>query len=316
MSLLNELKYFRNFKLLASDFISLAQEIIPDKVIFINYLDNIRQVTLKVSNHDQAVNVIESTLIPVDQAICNQIDYQNRTPLILEDIKNANLPEKVMSTVENLNIGSYLGIPIVLENGQKFGALCVVDEGTSKFNEREISLLEKLVRLFSYYIELESIAYKDTLTGLYNATFFKNYYKNQRPENGALFMIDLDDFKTVNDTHGHHFGNKILKTLGQKLLSVSNKYPDSVAIRLGGDEFLLIIPNLSKRTELERLANQLVNLLSVWTPLLEANTLTASIGVIRYDNVDYDGFVSLMNNVDVALYNAKKQGKNRASIFE
>lgn len=78
---------YKNFELLSNDIISLAKEIMPDKVIYINFLNDEVQVTMKVSRHDTKVNVFEGDEIPVENAVCNNIDYENEKPLILEDIK-------------------------------------------------------------------------------------------------------------------------------------------------------------------------------------------------------------------------------------
>lgn len=76
------LSYY-NFESLSNDIIELAKEILPDKVIYINFLNDKVQVTMKVSKHDTNVNVEEGETIPVEDAVCNNIDFENGNPLIL-----------------------------------------------------------------------------------------------------------------------------------------------------------------------------------------------------------------------------------------
>ncbi|MCU0105349.1 GAF domain-containing protein [Acholeplasma vituli] len=155
---------YHNFNALSNDVIELAKEIMPDKVIYINFLNEAVQVTMRVSKHNTNVNVKEGITIPIEDAICNQINYPSGKPLILENIRENSFNEKVNKTIEDCNIGSYLGIPISFKNGVRFGTLCAAHHDRSHFEDKDVALLTNIAKLFSYYLDLEHIAYKDAHT--------------------------------------------------------------------------------------------------------------------------------------------------------
>ncbi|MDY0210796.1 MAG: diguanylate cyclase [Acholeplasma sp.] len=301
---------YRKFNSLAGDLISLAEEIMPNKVIYLNYLNDTEQVTLFVSKHQTNVKVEQDCVIPVDEAICNQVDYQNKVPLVFKDIRHETLPTKVQKTAQNLNLGAYLGIPITFNDGQRFGTLCVGDDQPNDFHDKQIKLLQKIANLFSYYLELEQMAYKDSLTNVYSARFFKSYFKQTQVTEGALFLMDLDGFKQINDRLGHYVGNLILQELGQKLNAFTHAYPKSISIRMGGDEFLIYIPGYFPKRELESVASKLVKNLSFWKTYELPQALTGSVGVVSFKDVTYEDLKDLLNKADLALYSAKSSGKN------
>ena len=155
---------YHNFNALSNDVIELAKEIMPDKVIYINFLNEAVQVTMRVSKHNTNVNVKEGITIPIEDAICNQINYPSGKPLILENIRENSFNEKVNKTIEDCNIGSYLVITISFKNGVRFGTLCAAHHDRSHFEDKDVALLTNIAKLFSYYLDLEHIAYKDAHT--------------------------------------------------------------------------------------------------------------------------------------------------------
>ncbi len=209
---------YDNFNNLTSDIVALAKEIMPDKAIYINFLNDKVQVTMKVSNHDTGVKITEGDTIPVEEAICNMIDYKNNEPLVLENIKDNNFSEKVNKTIADGNVGAYLGVPILFKNGTRFGALCAAYHNPSEFDVKDVELLQKLAKLFSYYLELEYLAYKDALTSLQNSQFLLAHSEEMLSDGGLAIMMDLDNFKAINDTFGHDVGNEVLQEVGDKLL--------------------------------------------------------------------------------------------------
>lgn len=306
---------YDNFKSLSYDIIELAKEILPDKVIYINFLNDNVQVTMRVSKHDTDVNVFEGETIPVEEAVCNNIDYKSGKPLIFEDIKENKFNEKINQTIKNGNLGSYLGIPIVYRNGQRFGALCAAHHDKSAFDQNDIELLGKIANLFSYYLELERQALIDSLTGLGNTRLLSSK-KAEITENGGLvIMLDLDNFKQVNDTLGHHVGDLVLKEMGEKISQFADEFNSVDCFRLGGDEFFIYIKeNMSENKTIEAL-NKLINTLKEWTTNIENIGLSSSAGAYQFDNNHDNNFTSIYKKVDSLLYQAKDQGKG-TFVFE
>lgn len=172
------------------------------------------------------------------------------------------------------------------------------------------------------------LAYYDTLTGLPNRLHFNQYSKQtlDRARNGnwrfSIFLIDLDNFKAVNDTYGHHIGDTLLKEVAIKLDGVVSLRCEleqdcrCFCARLGGDEFILIIENIRDIKDATQIADwvftSLKNPIAVGPHELK---VSVSIGISMYP---YDGasISSLLRSADLALYSAKDKGKNTFAFHE
>lgn len=167
---------------------------------------------------------------------------------------------------------------------------------------------------------LEHIAHYDVLTQLPNRLSLFDRLESaivdakNRHHSLAICYLDLDSFKPVNDNFGHNAGDEVLKTVAKCLLSMVRKH-DTVA-RLGGDEFVILLTDLVKREDCERLLDRILE--QIARPIQLENTLaqvTASIGVTLFpqDNVDA---ASLLKHADQAMYEAKKAGKSRYCFYQ
>lgn len=97
----------------------------------------------------------EGMVLNLNNTLCNRIDFDKNQPLINEDIQKESHLNKIKEVWETANVRSYLGIPISLINGEKFGTLCAVNDEKSQFDNRSIELLQRIIRMLSYYLELE-----------------------------------------------------------------------------------------------------------------------------------------------------------------
>ncbi|PNV84476.1 MAG: hypothetical protein C0627_00790 [Sulfurimonas sp.] len=159
----------------------------------------------------------------------------------------------------------------------------------------------------------------DSLTTLPNRSYFKKQLKSilqESSQNGskiALFFIDVDKFKEVNDTYGHDVGDKMLVTIAKRLLNSVRK--DDIVARIGGDEFVLIAKDIKNTEIIERLALKLQK--RIREPL-EIDThifnVTLSIGIAIYPQ---HGTTSqdLLKNADIAMYEVKKTKKDDFRIY-
>ena len=161
-------------------------------------------------------------------------------------------------------------------------------------------------------IKIETISSHDKLTDAYNRNLlYKNleeeiilYKKRQKPFSIAL--VDIDDFKQINDKYGHLEGDKVLKRIVDIF---DNALSNSGYIfRYGGDEFLIIFDNLSKKQSVEA-AEQLLNEVNI-ANIIEGKSVCLSIGLVAFDDNIRTPEV-LINRVDKCLYEAKKLGKNQ-----
>jgi diguanylate cyclase (GGDEF)-like protein len=158
------------------------------------------------------------------------------------------------------------------------------------------------------------LAYHDTLTGLPNRTLFNDRTgvalarARRYTQRLAVMLLDLDHFKKVNDTLGHSVGDELLKSVGQRLFAVLRD-SDTVC-RMGGDEFLLLLPEMGKPEHAETAARRILEVIREPFSLGEHTLrITTSIGIAVYPEDGEDGD-HLIKRADVAMYRAKDQGRD------
>lgn len=170
------------------------------------------------------------------------------------------------------------------------------------------------------YAHIEQLAYHDGLTGLYNRVAFMKYAydifhdASVGASKHAIFFIDLDNFKNINDTLGHDYGDLLLKDVSDRMLSCIAS--DDILARNGGDEFLILKNRFDTVDDLENFASQLVNV--VHHPFIlndETAVVSMSVGIAVFPN---NGLTvsELIKNADIAMYNAKNSGKNSYRFFD
>lgn len=307
-----ELEMYKNFDELAQDVIDLAKEILPDQLLYVSSISEAQQMILKHSPNDTTIPIAEGLVLNLEDSLCSRIDFHNKQPLAYEDIKDGHELGGFEEKLEAANVRSYLGIPISLINGERFGTLCAVNDEKSEFDPKSIALLQRIVRMFTYYLDLERFAYRDSLTALYNRHFLARFFDKHPESGGAVFFLDLDGFKKVNDVHGHDAGDLVLKEVAVRLERFIAQRKDALAFRLGGDEFLVHFASPLSKAEMDRLAGQLLESMGTW----DADyALSASIGIASYANGADCELKALLKQADEALYCAKKAGKNRHHFF-
>ena len=196
-------------------------------------------------------------------------------------------------------------------------------QGANDYINKPFSKEEFSCRVNNSIEALENIqtvtnhANRDFLTGLYNRRyFFKSMDEYINEEDGlheqfAVGMLDIDNFKKVNDTYGHDFGDKVIVHLADVLMSSTN-YRDIVS-RFGGEEFCIVLKNINRFSAVEifdRLRKDVESSV-IYTDKKEAIQFTVSIGVALYSE---DGLEEVINQADMMLYNAKNAGKNQVLI--
>jgi diguanylate cyclase (GGDEF)-like protein/PAS domain S-box-containing protein len=167
--------------------------------------------------------------------------------------------------------------------------------------------------------QIKHLAYHDTLTGLPNRVLFHDRLQQAlshavREEHpmGVMFL-DLDRFKIINDTLGHDVGDELLKAVSQRLINCIRQ--GDTVVRLGGDEFTIILPVISKAEDAAFVAQKI--LVTLAEPFLlnhQELHITSSIGISLYPN-DGKDTQTLIKNADIAMYRAKDLGKNNYQFY-
>lgn len=244
-------------------------------------------------------------------------------PTVITNTTNKKFFTNAVAIKEGIK--SMVCVPLVLDK-EIIGVFYVDDFNPREFTERELRLLYILSSFASMSIRharqhdnTMKLAITDGLTGLYNHRHFQEVLEKEVSratrynDPFSLLIIDIDNFKQVNDRYGHQFGDKVLKQLSEILMS-SCRDSDTVA-RYGGEEFAIILPKVDS-TQATLLTQRIKkDIKHKSAALMEGKSpLTVSIGIATCP-ADDPSRQGLIEKADKALYTAKARGKNRAVEF-
>ncbi len=252
------------------------------------------------------------------QLLKNDIVYipsTNQLPVAAEEERKWLKKQKVRSQIlvpiqSNHSIIGLIGFDEM--RGSK--ALRVIDQDWLRVLA---NLLADAIAKVETEHDMNYLAYYDPLTGIPNRALFYRRLEQaidlarETGKNLGVIFIDLDGFKEVNDTLGHDWGDQLLSRIGKRLTDCLGE-ADLVG-RFGGDEFLIMVPQISHHLELEKMAEQVMSIFH--RPMLVAEQelyISGSGGIAVYPK-DGENVNSLIKNADLAMYAAKKSGKGRIS---
>lgn len=174
-------------------------------------------------------------------------------------------------------------------------------------------------------MEIEKLAFFDSLTGLLNRrallSRLDEAFSTRRKEGGygALLFIDLDNFKTLNDSQGHHVGDEFLVQVTQRIRNCTRE--GTMVARIGGDEFIVLIPRIpGSREDAHRAAADVANrVLRALRPNFQfghvRHDASASIGAVVFDGGEADSS-EILKRADIAMYRAKNGGRNNVAAYD
>ncbi|MFY2607254.1 EAL domain-containing protein [Achromobacter ruhlandii] len=167
--------------------------------------------------------------------------------------------------------------------------------------------------------QVRYMAHHDTLTGIPNRRLFrerllKALAPDGRERSAAVLCLDLDNFKSVNDTLGHQCGDELLRQLSRRL--ARNLREQDTLARLGGDEFAVVLPGIEKTDDLRQMAQRLID--AMREPFqVDGHTVPVSVSIgIAVATAQEDGADHLLRYADMALYEAKRNGRNCLAFFK
>lgn len=260
---------------------------------------------------------------------------ESKQPVIINNIKEDPLLDPVRPFIEGLDYNSIIVIPVIkkesvigtfflrtaspLKDGitERINKVCQLVANISA-NALENAMLFDTMKTAQEYFEEMSI--RDGLTKLYNHRHFYNRLEEEfsRAERYgqplSLLFLDADDFKQINDLHGHTSGDVVLHQMGVLIRSIARE--SDIAARYGGEEFTIILPNTSSEGALD-LANRLCRAIREHNfEVLKGDRVSVSIGIATYEDDNLPSFERLVNRADVAMYRAKDLGKNRVCMAD
>jgi diguanylate cyclase (GGDEF)-like protein len=232
------------------------------------------------------------------------------------------LMRKIRSNPEFKNVYIILITARIQERDRVQG----LDLGADDYITKPFSFSELLARVrvgarvVQYQQHLEHQALVDSLTSLFNRRAFERKMEEEferatRYHHAlSLIILDVDDFKKVNDTYGHHWGDQVLKKIAEHLRTKTRRsdYPS----RYGGEEFVLILPETDVENAL-RVDSKVRSEIKATTfdSKGRAFSVTVSTGLSSTCNKEYSNWQQMLEDADQALYLAKNRGKDRVEVF-
>ena len=185
----------------------------------------------------------------------------------------------------------------------------------------EEKVIERTKDLEKSKDELKVLASIDSMTKLYNRRYFSDisneiFHLNKREHKSlALIMLDIDNFKKINDTYGHHIGDIVIISIADILLEHTRK--SDVVCRYGGEEYMILLSemHIDRCLEIAELIRTSVENMTVQVDKDRALNVTISIGIALSDMRVDNSIEIAINKADNALYTAKRAGKNRVAVY-
>ena len=249
--------------------------------------------------------------------------YQSKDILsLVKAVAPTTSEEKVLENIKKTNTKSFILVPLSYKHSH-FGSL-VVFSSREDATENELNFLTLFAKQIELAITIADLfqvvkeqAITDAMTGLYNRRYFEEALKkevvraNRQNQKFTVIGIDLDHLKQINDVYGHNYGDIAIKAIANVLKS-SGRAID-IAARMGGEEFNVILPGVDLQGGLvfaERIRKTVEKI-----PLEKIGNITASLGVGTYlhhsDDID-----ELLELVDHAMYESKRNGRNRVTAVK
>lgn len=270
-----------------------------------------------------SLRLLSNTSVEKGMSILEQWVFKHNVALFIEDIRSdfrfncENIP-----AYKDRGSLSFLLSPIAAGNKIQ-GVVRIEAREAGVFNLDDSRLLRGICSLLAIVLErayilkeAEKLAISDALTGLYLKDFFFQRLKEKLQEAGsknttlALVILDIDDFKKINDTYGHIVGDNILKNLA-RILNRNIDSKKGIICRFGGEEFMFFQENY-KKEQILALAEKIRKEVEKTEIVFRKNRLkfTISLGVAVFPDEGRD-VLSLLDKADQRLYQAKSQGKNQ-----
>lgn len=238
----------------------------------------------------------------------------NRRAVIIEDVSKDRRFSERMDEHTRFKTKSIIGVPL-LSGDQVFGVIELINKIDGKpFTPYELKILNTIADFAGIAIEkayfsntLKKLAQNDPLTGLYNRRCFEQFINDELEShkrydtNLALVMLDVDDFKNINDTYGHPVGDDVLKALAD-IVQNAVRTVDK-ACRYGGDEFIIILPNGHIR-DAEKVRDRIKQKIAEHNDKKLMPQFSVSIGVHELSDDDNTPILSLL---DSDLYHEKEK---------
>lgn len=252
---------------------------------------------------------------------------ENKSSLLIQDTsKNTYFNKENFKSATSIVV-----VPIEIEGkfwGTINGISNIKNESFNDSDLRFIYILSNICSIAMYnallFSKLSELAITDTLTGLYTRNYFIERAKDEiqhattNKSSLTISILDIDNFKNINDTYGHQSGDTVLRKLSDMLIGRFRE--TDIVCRYGGEEFIILMPHTNKKEAIKiledlrkKIANEKIFLpIESYHPIYISITISIGIKELQKEkNID-----ELISKADLALYDAKKTGKNKICLYE
>lgn len=284
-------------------------------------------ITLLAPCNDQAqvhytvgIQDFEERSYPIEGSP-DEVILKSQNPISMQLYQNSEHP-----SLQGIHAQSLIGAAM-RSGGQEYGTLKVLFDTPKTPEENELLMLESIAQLAAAVtrahclaVEVDHLSHTDALTGLHNLGYFLELAnlelrRTQRyAHKFSLMMIDIDHFREVNETHGHSVGDQVLQ--GVSNIFTENLRAVDLIGRFGGEEFVVLLPETGLNDALGVAGRLLYTLRS--TPIdtsVGEIRVTISIGISGLVDKDEITLDHLLDRADKALYQSKKNGRNRVTVW-
>lgn len=308
LQLINETSHHLNMNLDIDEMFTYLQKQLqksfqPEELCFVLKNDDAYEIT------DTSTNFFKTDEGKIYLEYVNEKFDSSKEPLFIADFS------RLIS--KDVLYKSLMAAPMIV--GQKLlGFSIVLHKESYYFPFESFKLMQSLIHHSSLAIsnsllrnELQEMVDHDHLTKLYARSYLDRFVENslKKDHSGMFLLLDIDNFKRVNDSYGHQIGNKVLIQIGKVLMEKVNSR--GICARWGGEELAVYIPNV-----LQNEAYQISSEIVESVPHKTNPCVTVSAGLITWDKNDQLDFKTLFLRADKALYFAKNSGKNKVSFYE
>ncbi len=328
---LNDLLHIRSTEISIDELLSKALALITS----VSWMDIHRGGIFLMDRRRQLLHLrVHENFTSETQSLCEKVQLGQclcgRAAMQKELVFSPTVDERHEITYEGMGPHGNYNIPIILDN-VVLGVIVLYLKDNHSKRQQEVEFLGNMASALGILIDLnrksdkiQKLAYFDKLTKLANRAFLLKHFKRvvskakRNNKQFAVLFLDLDKFKAINDTLGHHVGDEILIRVARRLEACVRK--DDFVARLGGDEFVILLsgarkPGSSSFDSAQNIAQKILD--SIREPFVIDDhdlTIGTSIGVAVYP-INGSKLETLLQNADAAMYHAKEQGRNNFQFY-
>jgi len=248
-------------------------------------------------------------------------------PAMATDVATSTFWRALRDTALDNGIRSSVAVPIFSGTGQVLGTVGLMRRHVRQTTSAELGLLKRIANLAALAMEQHHLAQRlvyqaqhDPLTGLTNRAALNSWFAqilkqiSRMPAPGAYMLLDLNRFKQVNDSMGHPLGDRLLQAVADRLRE--SVRDSDILSRVGGDEFVLVMPEIQDENDAVRAAGRILDAFKVPFAVDSRNLqMDVSIGITLFPQDGSDP-TELHRNADIAMYVAKNKGGSRFHLFD